>query len=154
MERSTVQSCLAAPVFQITCGSEPFCGTASESSLNFALSADRLSVRARGRPRPIHRLHAHQGQVMTDDEIRNEQLKLLANWGNTLATGILTVGSFIPAANSSMAYCPIPSNPASSGPPQPFAFRSGYPYIWSGSGPWEVSDDHQSANSTQLSPDR
>jgi len=35
---------------------------------------------------------------MTDDEILNERLKLLANWGNTLATGILTIGSFIPAA--------------------------------------------------------
>jgi hypothetical protein len=35
---------------------------------------------------------------VTRDEIRNEHLKLAANWTNTLATGIVTAGTFIPAA--------------------------------------------------------
>jgi hypothetical protein len=35
---------------------------------------------------------------MTLDERRNERLKLIANWANTLATAILTVGTFVPLA--------------------------------------------------------
>jgi hypothetical protein len=35
---------------------------------------------------------------MTPDEIRNEHLKLVANWFNTLATGIITAGTFLPLA--------------------------------------------------------
>lgn len=35
---------------------------------------------------------------MTDDERRNERLKLFATWTNTIATGVLTVGTFIPVA--------------------------------------------------------
>ncbi|HLG82391.1 MAG TPA: hypothetical protein VKY22_15355 [Bradyrhizobium sp.] len=35
---------------------------------------------------------------MTDEERRNEHLKLVANWGNTLAAGIVTAGVFVPAA--------------------------------------------------------
>jgi hypothetical protein len=35
---------------------------------------------------------------MTPLERRNEHLKLVANWSNTLATAIMTAGSFIPAA--------------------------------------------------------
>lgn len=35
---------------------------------------------------------------MTPLERRNEHLKLVANWANTLATAIMTAGSFIPAA--------------------------------------------------------
>jgi hypothetical protein len=34
---------------------------------------------------------------MTPDDVRNEHLKLIANWLNALATGIFTVGAFIPA---------------------------------------------------------
>ncbi|WP_454651401.1 hypothetical protein [Bradyrhizobium liaoningense] len=35
---------------------------------------------------------------MTPEEIQNERLKLAANWFNTLATGVLTAGLFVPAA--------------------------------------------------------
>ncbi|WP_024517923.1 hypothetical protein [Bradyrhizobium sp. Tv2a-2] len=35
---------------------------------------------------------------MTEDEVRNEHLKLVANWLNTLATGVMTAGVFVPAA--------------------------------------------------------
>lgn len=35
---------------------------------------------------------------MTPEEIQNERLKLTANWFNTLATGVLTAGLFVPAA--------------------------------------------------------
>ncbi len=35
---------------------------------------------------------------MTEDERRNEHLKLVANWGNTLATGVITAGVFVPIA--------------------------------------------------------
>jgi hypothetical protein len=35
---------------------------------------------------------------MTPPERRNEHLKLVANWANTIATAIMTAGTFIPAA--------------------------------------------------------
>lgn len=35
---------------------------------------------------------------MTEEDRRNERLKLAATWMNTLATGIITVGTFIPSA--------------------------------------------------------
>ena len=35
---------------------------------------------------------------MTADERHNEHLKLVANWANTVATAIITAGTFIPAA--------------------------------------------------------
>jgi hypothetical protein len=35
---------------------------------------------------------------MTPSERRNEHLKLVANWANTIATAIMTAGTFIPAA--------------------------------------------------------
>jgi amino acid transporter len=35
---------------------------------------------------------------MTVDDIRNEHLKLIANWLNTLAAAIITAGTFVPAA--------------------------------------------------------
>jgi hypothetical protein len=35
---------------------------------------------------------------MTPDERRNEHLKLVANWSNTVATAIIAAGTFIPAA--------------------------------------------------------
>lgn len=35
---------------------------------------------------------------MTPEEIRNERLKLAANWCNTMATAVLTAGLFVPAA--------------------------------------------------------
>jgi hypothetical protein len=35
---------------------------------------------------------------MTPDELRNERLKLTANWTNTIGTAIITAGTFIPAA--------------------------------------------------------
>jgi len=37
-------------------------------------------------------------RFMTPEEIRNERLKLTANWINTIATGVMTIGGFIPAA--------------------------------------------------------
>ena len=33
---------------------------------------------------------------LTPDERHNERLKLLANWANTLATAIVSVGVFVP----------------------------------------------------------
>ena len=36
---------------------------------------------------------------MTNDERTNERLKLVANWLNTLATGVIAAGVFVPAAN-------------------------------------------------------
>jgi hypothetical protein len=35
---------------------------------------------------------------MTADERHNEHLKLVANWANTVATAIITAGTFIAAA--------------------------------------------------------
>ena len=35
---------------------------------------------------------------MTDEERRNEHMKLVANWCNTLATGVITAGVFVPIA--------------------------------------------------------
>jgi hypothetical protein len=35
---------------------------------------------------------------MTPLERRNEHLKLVANWANTVATAIMTAGTFVPAA--------------------------------------------------------
>jgi hypothetical protein len=35
---------------------------------------------------------------MTEDDRRNEHLKLMANWLNTMATAVMTAGTFIPAA--------------------------------------------------------
>src|SRR5215831_12809442 len=36
---------------------------------------------------------------VTNDERTNEHLKLVANWLNTLATGVIAAGVFVPAAN-------------------------------------------------------
>ncbi|MGJ5178074.1 hypothetical protein ACQR16_08255 [Bradyrhizobium oligotrophicum] len=36
---------------------------------------------------------------MTPTEKRNENIKLIANWLNTVATAILTIGAFVPIAN-------------------------------------------------------
>jgi hypothetical protein len=47
---------------------------------------------------------------MTPDERRNECLKLTATWGNTLATAIITVGTFIPIANSIYGFLPPSAN--------------------------------------------
>jgi hypothetical protein len=35
---------------------------------------------------------------MTPQEIRNEHVKLFANWMNTAATAIIAAGTFVPAA--------------------------------------------------------
>jgi hypothetical protein len=35
---------------------------------------------------------------MTEEDRRNERLKLFATWTNTISTGVLTVGCFIPVA--------------------------------------------------------
>ena len=35
---------------------------------------------------------------MTSDEIRNEHLKLIANWLNMLAAAVMMAGTFVPAA--------------------------------------------------------
>jgi hypothetical protein len=45
---------------------------------------------------------------MTRDEIRNEHLKLVANWANNSATAIMTAGTFIPAAQ--FVYGILPAN--------------------------------------------
>ena len=36
---------------------------------------------------------------MTEDEKDNEQLKLFVGWVNTLSTGIIVAGTFVPALN-------------------------------------------------------
>lgn len=36
---------------------------------------------------------------MTDDEKDNEHVKLAANWLNTLATAVMTIGALAPAGN-------------------------------------------------------
>ncbi len=36
--------------------------------------------------------------MMTDDDRRNERLKLVATWANTIATAVITVGTFLPTA--------------------------------------------------------
>lgn len=41
-----------------------------------------------------------RGVNMTADDKFNEHLKLLANWGNTLATALIAAGFFVPAAQA------------------------------------------------------
>ncbi|MBV8924406.1 MAG: hypothetical protein JOZ74_03455 [Bradyrhizobium sp.] len=45
---------------------------------------------------------------MTEGERRNERRKLVANWFNTVATAIMTVGSFVPLAQ--FVYGILPAN--------------------------------------------
>jgi hypothetical protein len=45
---------------------------------------------------------------MTSEERRNESLKLVANWANTIATAIMTAGTFVPAAQ--FIYGILPQN--------------------------------------------
>ena len=45
---------------------------------------------------------------LTVDERRNERLKLVANWTNTLATATITAGTFVPLAQ--FVYGVLPSN--------------------------------------------
>jgi hypothetical protein len=44
---------------------------------------------------------------VTPADRRNEHRKLLANWMNTIATGIITVGSFIPIAQYLYGILPV-----------------------------------------------
>jgi hypothetical protein len=46
--------------------------------------------------RPNRRYRSSREGAMTPDEKANENIKLLANWANTLATAIITVGTFAP----------------------------------------------------------
>ena len=48
---------------------------------------------------------------LTPDERRNERLRLLANWFNTLGTAIVTAGTFVPLAQFVYGVLP-PSTPA------------------------------------------
>lgn len=43
---------------------------------------------------------------MTDEERQNEHFKLVANWGNTLATAIVAAGAFVPAAQAIFGFLP------------------------------------------------
>lgn len=43
---------------------------------------------------------------MTEAERRNERLKLVANWSNTIATAIMTAGTFVPAAQFIYGFLP------------------------------------------------
>jgi amino acid transporter len=47
---------------------------------------------------------------MTPEERENERLKLMANWFNTLATAIITAGTFIPVAQFIFAILPPGTN--------------------------------------------
>jgi hypothetical protein len=43
---------------------------------------------------------------MTPLERRNERLKLTANWANTIATAIMTVGAFVPTGQMIFKFLP------------------------------------------------
>jgi hypothetical protein len=49
--------------------------------------------------------------TMTPDDHRNERLKLMANWSNTIATAIVTVGTFIPIAQFIYGILPAGTDP-------------------------------------------
>lgn len=44
---------------------------------------------------------------MTEEDKRNERRKLLATWMNTIATAVVTVGTFIPIAQAVYGFMPI-----------------------------------------------
>jgi hypothetical protein len=44
---------------------------------------------------------------VTAEERRNEHLKLVANWLNTLATGVMTAGVFVPVAQEIFNILPV-----------------------------------------------
>jgi hypothetical protein len=48
---------------------------------------------------------------LTADERRNERLKLTANWANTLATAIITIGTFVPLAQYVYGILPANADP-------------------------------------------
>jgi hypothetical protein len=43
---------------------------------------------------------------MTPDDLRNERLKLVANWSNTIATAIMAAGTFVPTAQFLYGFLP------------------------------------------------
>ena len=65
---------------------------------------------------------------MTRQEILNEHFKLVANWFNTLATGVFTAGVFVPAVQFILICCRARTTVPSSGSGW-FAWRSVSPYI-------------------------
>jgi len=63
-----------------------------------------LSANPTPKSRPTETARAGCSKVngeagVTNDERTNEHLKLVANWLNTLATGVIAAGVFVPAAN-------------------------------------------------------
>ena len=48
---------------------------------------------------------------LTADERRNERLRLAANWANTLATAVVSVGVFVPIAQAVYGFLPQNTNP-------------------------------------------
>lgn len=49
---------------------------------------------------------------MTPEDRRNEHRKLMANWSNTIATAVLTAGTFVPAAQFIFGFLPEGTNMA------------------------------------------
>lgn len=70
---------------------------------------------------------------MSPAERRNEHLKLVANWSNTIATSIVTAGTFVPAAQLIYGFLPKDADLVLVYG-TPFALEPGCSYIYSVSG--------------------
>ncbi|CCE08455.1 conserved hypothetical protein [Bradyrhizobium sp. STM 3843] len=62
---------------------------------------------------------------LTPDDRRNERLKLLANWANTLATAIVSVGVFVPIGQEIYGFLPQSTDPTLVYISAPICFAAG-----------------------------
>ncbi|MGJ5022797.1 hypothetical protein [Bradyrhizobium oligotrophicum] len=62
---------------------------------------------------------------LTPEERQNERLKLLANWANTLATAIVSVGVFVPIGQEIYGFLPQNTDPTLIYVSAPVCFTAG-----------------------------
>ena len=62
---------------------------------------------------------------LTPDERHNERLKVLANWANTLATAIVSVGVFVPIGQEVYGFLPQNTDPTLVYVSAPICFGAG-----------------------------
>ena len=63
--------------------------------------------------------------ALTADERRNERLKLAANWANTLATAIVSIGAFVPIGQAIYGFLPQNTDPVLVYGSAPICFGAG-----------------------------